>query len=103
MESLILVFSSDKNIRGYEECTPYSQPWQASLNLGYHFCGGFLISEYWVVSVAHCYIMLIKLSQTATLNNYVQPVALPKSFPPVGTWCTSWEKHCSPVSTDLVQ
>uniref|UniRef100_A0A8C2CCJ5 trypsin n=1 Tax=Cyprinus carpio TaxID=7962 RepID=A0A8C2CCJ5_CYPCA len=44
----------DKIVGGYE-CEPYSQPWQASLNSGYHFCSGSLVSEYWVVSAAHCY------------------------------------------------
>lgn len=33
-------------------------------------------------------IMLIKLSQPASLNSYVQPIALPRSCPPAGTWCT---------------
>ena len=33
-------------------------------------------------------IMLIKLSQPATLNQYVQAVALPTSCAPAGTMCT---------------
>ncbi|XP_029593925.1 trypsin-2-like [Salmo trutta] len=33
-------------------------------------------------------IMLIKLSKPATLNTYVQPVALPTSCAPAGTMCT---------------
>uniref|UniRef100_A0A4W5MDH1 trypsin n=1 Tax=Hucho hucho TaxID=62062 RepID=A0A4W5MDH1_9TELE len=33
-------------------------------------------------------IMLIKLSKPATLNSYVQPVALPTSCAPAGTMCT---------------
>ncbi|XP_050987838.1 trypsin-2-like isoform X4 [Labeo rohita] len=119
----------DKIVGGYE-CTPYSQPWQVSLNSGYHFCGGSLVNENWVVSAAHCYqsrievrlgeyniavnegseqfidsakifrhpnydswttdsnIMLIKLSTPATLNQYVQPISLPSSFPAAGTMCT---------------
>uniref|UniRef100_A0A8C8LZ73 trypsin n=1 Tax=Oncorhynchus tshawytscha TaxID=74940 RepID=A0A8C8LZ73_ONCTS len=32
--------------------------------------------------------MLIKLSKPATLNTYVQPVALPSSCAPAGTMCT---------------
>ncbi|MCZ2222001.1 serine protease, partial [Corynebacterium pilbarense] len=118
----------DKIVGGYE-CTPYSQPHQVSLNSGYHFCGGSLVNENWVVSAAHCYksrvevrlgehnirvnegteqfisssrvirhpnyssynidndIMLIKLSKPATLNQYVQPVALPSSCAAAGTMC----------------
>ncbi|KAL7840468.1 hypothetical protein AOLI_G00257910 [Acnodon oligacanthus] len=118
----------DKIVGGYE-CKAHSQPWQVSLNVGYHFCGGSLINENWVVSAAHCYmsrievrlgvhniqvsggtvqfiasssvipnpnydswtldsdIMLIKLSQPASLNAYVQPVALPESCPSAGTIC----------------
>ncbi|KAK3516771.1 hypothetical protein QTP70_023648 [Hemibagrus guttatus] len=124
-----LALEHGKIVGEHEECTPYSNPWQASLNAGYHFCSGSLISQNWVVSAAHCYqsrvqvrlgehniqvnegteqfissakvfrhpnysswtgdsdIMLIKLSQPATLNNYVQPIALPNSCPVVGTWC----------------
>ncbi|KAL0172034.1 hypothetical protein M9458_032345 [Cirrhinus mrigala] len=44
----------DKIVGGYE-CTPYSQPWQVSLNIGYHFCGGSLVNENWIVSAGHCY------------------------------------------------
>ncbi|MGH0185220.1 UNVERIFIED_CONTAM: hypothetical protein FKN15_017244 [Acipenser sinensis] len=44
----------DKIVGGYE-CQPHSQPWQVSLNVGYHFCGGSLINDEWVVSAAHCY------------------------------------------------
>ncbi|KAF4103243.1 hypothetical protein G5714_016126 [Onychostoma macrolepis] len=43
-----------KIVGGYE-CEPYSQPWQVSLNAGYRFCGGSLVSNYWVVSAAHCH------------------------------------------------
>ncbi|XP_061093523.1 trypsin-1-like [Conger conger] len=62
MRSLVFVLllgaavalDDDKIVGGYE-CEPYSQPWQVSLNAGYHFCGGSLVSADWVVSAAHCY------------------------------------------------
>ncbi|XP_053182903.1 trypsin-2-like [Scomber japonicus] len=124
-----VAIDDDKIVGGYE-CTAHSQPHQVSLNSGYHFCGGSLVNENWVVSAAHCYksrvqvrlgehhirvnegteqfisssrvirhpnyssyninndIMLIKLSEPATLNQYVQPVALPTSCAPAGTMCT---------------
>ncbi|KGL87069.1 Trypsin, partial [Charadrius vociferus] len=44
----------DKIVGGYT-CAPNSVPYQVSLNAGYHFCGGSLISSQWVVSAAHCY------------------------------------------------
>ncbi|KAI4811698.1 hypothetical protein KUCAC02_014575 [Chaenocephalus aceratus] len=122
--------TEEDKIVGGKECTPHSMPHQVSLNSGYHFCGGSLVNENWVVSAAHCYksrvevrmgehhirvtegneqfisssrvirhpnynpynidndIMLIKLSKPATLNQYVQAVALPSSCAPAGTMCT---------------
>uniref|UniRef100_A0A665WFB5 trypsin n=1 Tax=Echeneis naucrates TaxID=173247 RepID=A0A665WFB5_ECHNA len=47
--------SQDDKIVGGRECKPHSQPHQVSLNSGYHFCGGSLVNENWVVSAAHCY------------------------------------------------
>ncbi|XP_012877062.1 PREDICTED: anionic trypsin-1-like isoform X1 [Dipodomys ordii] len=44
----------DKIVGGYT-CAPNSVPYQVSLNSGYHFCGGSLINNQWVVSAAHCY------------------------------------------------
>merc|ERR1711970_1657129 len=101
MRSLVFIlligaaFAEDDKIVGGYECEKHSQPHQVSLNSGYHFCGGSLVNENWVVSAAHCYssyninndIMLIKLSKPATLNQYVQPVALPTSCAPAGTMC----------------
>ncbi|XP_030202933.1 trypsin-2-like [Gadus morhua] len=44
----------DRIVGGYE-CKDHSVPWQVSLNNGWHFCGGTLINNLWVVSAAHCY------------------------------------------------
>ncbi|KAG7233629.1 hypothetical protein INR49_006767, partial [Caranx melampygus] len=48
-------FGADDRIVGGYECRPHSVPWQVSLNNGWHYCGGTLINELWVVSAAHCY------------------------------------------------
>ncbi|XP_076594244.1 trypsin-like [Chaetodon auriga] len=42
-------------IIGGQECEPNSRPFMASLNYGYHFCGGVLFNTQWVMSVAHCW------------------------------------------------
>ncbi|XP_041082360.1 trypsin-3-like [Polyodon spathula] len=46
----------ERIVNGYE-CRPHSQPWQVYLTYsgGNRWCGGSLISEWWVVSAAHCY------------------------------------------------
>ncbi|XP_067457103.1 trypsin-1-like [Thunnus thynnus] len=149
MRSLVFVLligaafatEDDKIVGGYE-CQPHTEPHQVSLNAGYHFCGGSLVSENWVVSAAHCYksrievrlgehhigvnegneqfisasliirhphfnryslendVMLLKLSEPAILNQYVQPVALPTSCAPAGTMCkvTGWGNTMSSAS-----
>uniref|UniRef100_A0A8C9LX12 Peptidase S1 domain-containing protein n=1 Tax=Piliocolobus tephrosceles TaxID=591936 RepID=A0A8C9LX12_9PRIM len=48
-------FHDDDKIVGGYTCEENSVPYQVSLNSGYHFCGGSLISEQRVVSAGHCY------------------------------------------------
>ncbi|XP_030644550.1 trypsin-3-like [Chanos chanos] len=49
------VEQSDEKVVGGYECPRHSVPYQASLNAGYHFCGGSLITSQWVISAAHCF------------------------------------------------
>uniref|UniRef100_A0A8C9P848 trypsin n=1 Tax=Spermophilus dauricus TaxID=99837 RepID=A0A8C9P848_SPEDA len=105
----------DKIVGGYT-CAKNSLPYQVSLNAGYHFCGGSLISDQWVLSAAHCYkrriqvrlgehnidiiqhpnfdkdtlnndIMLIKLTSLVTISSRVSTLSLPTSCPSAGTQC----------------
>uniref|UniRef100_A0A8C7E897 trypsin n=1 Tax=Nothoprocta perdicaria TaxID=30464 RepID=A0A8C7E897_NOTPE len=55
----------DKIVGGYN-CPAHSVPYQVSLNSGYHFCGGSLINNQWVLSAAHCY----KSSMQVRLGEY---------------------------------
>ncbi|XP_010885737.1 chymotrypsin B-like [Esox lucius] len=49
------VVSGHGRVINGEEAVPHSWPWQVSLQQnGGHFCGGSLLSEYWVVTAAHC-------------------------------------------------
>uniref|UniRef100_A0A670JXY5 Peptidase S1 domain-containing protein n=1 Tax=Podarcis muralis TaxID=64176 RepID=A0A670JXY5_PODMU len=60
----------DKIVGGYT-CQSHSVPYQVSLNSGYHFCGGSLINNQWVVSAAHCYKRIqVRLGEhSLTLND----------------------------------
>ncbi|KAK1795107.1 hypothetical protein P4O66_010280 [Electrophorus voltai] len=91
--------SFDGRIVGGYECTPHSQPWMVSLHYGYHFCGGVLISEQWVLSAAQCWynynyqtldydIMLIKLFHPVKVTDAVRPISLPTGCPFAGMPCT---------------
>uniref|UniRef100_F6Y785 Peptidase S1 domain-containing protein n=1 Tax=Equus caballus TaxID=9796 RepID=F6Y785_HORSE len=50
------VLSGLSRIVNGEDAVPSSWPWQVSLQTssGFHFCGGSLISQHWVVTAAHC-------------------------------------------------
>ncbi|XP_043935037.1 chymotrypsinogen A-like [Protopterus annectens] len=50
------VISGYARIVNGEEAVPGSWPWQVSLQdwTGWHFCGGSLISDQWVITAAHC-------------------------------------------------
>uniref|UniRef100_A0A8D0HC60 chymotrypsin n=1 Tax=Sphenodon punctatus TaxID=8508 RepID=A0A8D0HC60_SPHPU len=88
------IISGYARIVNGEEAVPGSWPWQVSLQekSGWHFCGGSLVSEHWVVTAAHCGVVfthpewdpvsinndiaLIKLAVPAEFTSTVAPVCL---------------------------
>lgn len=55
LDLMFSVAAEDGKVVGGYECPRNSVSYQVSLNSGYHFCGGSLISSQWVLSAAHCY------------------------------------------------
>ncbi|XP_006011323.1 trypsin-2-like [Latimeria chalumnae] len=77
----VAAMDNDKIVGGFP-CLPHSRCFQVSLvslNDGYHFCGGSLINESWVVSAAHCAMSKIEvrlgqhnISKTEGTEQFIQ-------------------------------
>ncbi|CAB1442601.1 unnamed protein product [Pleuronectes platessa] len=93
-------------IVGGTEAVNGAWPWQVSLqNNGQHFCGGSIISPYWILSAAHCFqdrysnpgswrVCSGDLNTPLTFTSRVKPVCLPNFgldiSPGYPAWITGW-------------
>uniref|UniRef100_A0A673KQV9 Granzyme B(G,H)-like n=1 Tax=Sinocyclocheilus rhinocerous TaxID=307959 RepID=A0A673KQV9_9TELE len=65
------------------EVKPHSRPYMVSIKKDKtHVCGGFLISDEFVMTAAHCWnggcVFELQLQRKLNLNNYVKWISLPK-------------------------
>ncbi|XP_025055588.1 chymotrypsinogen A-like isoform X1 [Alligator sinensis] len=81
------IISGYTRIVNGEEAIPGSWPWQASLQekSGWHFCGGSLVGEDWVVTAAHCgvttsNVVVLGEHDRGSSTEQVQKLAVKKVF-----------------------
>ncbi|XP_060748465.1 transmembrane protease serine 9 isoform X2 [Tachysurus vachellii] len=73
------IASLNTRIVGGQNAVQGSWPWQVSLQVSSHFCGGSLINNGWVLSAAHCFNSISYTSVTVKLGMYALAGSNPNS------------------------
>ncbi|KAG8504984.1 Chymotrypsinogen 2, partial [Galemys pyrenaicus] len=81
------VLSGIQRIVNGKDARPGSWPWQVSLqdSTGFHFCGGSLVNENWVVTAAHCevstsHLVVAGMFDRSSKNENVQVLRIAQVF-----------------------